>query len=127
LFAVRDDGFAGGREDVMPVGDVRRALMCVELPTHALSVSVFLYLNPVSELHLLVPIFITSAVHLLLLTGGGGGPWGILGRRGIRERVVKRQLTNESEMLTSAPPTTIQSAFTPAILCKRTPQHHFLN
>ena len=29
LFAVRDERFASGREDVMPVGDVRRALMCV--------------------------------------------------------------------------------------------------
>ena len=45
MFAVRDDRFAGGREDVMPVGDVRRALMCVALYARAQR-ELFLYLFP---------------------------------------------------------------------------------
>ncbi|KAI9777829.1 MAG: hypothetical protein M1839_008506 [Geoglossum umbratile] len=32
LFAVQDDSLAGGAEDVMPVGDVRKALIALSLP-----------------------------------------------------------------------------------------------
>ncbi|KAH0547554.1 hypothetical protein FGG08_000279 [Glutinoglossum americanum] len=32
LFAVKDEGFAGGKEDVIPVEDVRRAMIALSLP-----------------------------------------------------------------------------------------------